>query len=624
MKARISQSPTVPLVAEAARRLREGDEEGAVASLNEAAARDPDDVRMHFVTALIAWRLGNIANALTLARSCFERDPGNGTMAEAAASLSAQSGDLAESLYYGKLAIALPADPVMREWLPDGFPKFEQAFLSIQDKPLLAQARLLAAGDQLALALDKARQHVELAHADAEGRQFLAELMLRAGEAGNAAAVLQPASEADRLAPAAASLLGRSLAAVGEAEAASRWHERAVAGAPEDAAIAARRVADAPWLQDGEQRREIWIKDWLQRFNRPAKSRQRRLVGEKLTIGYLVSGFADRRDAAAIAAIARAHLRSGATVIGYGMGEQSWSENTVLGGAFDKWRNIAGVDYATLAKMIAGDGLDVVIDAGGFAAPDQPRALARISGPLRVGWQVEPKGLVPQIYDAVIGPRSARAGGEGDLWRLPYGGYPLLRDWAHPLAPVADATCRFGADAGLAQIDAATVGLWRDVLAAVPGASLLLRANDMAIRANIDRLVRRFGNEFAARIDIVAADDADAFYRQVDIALAPARAVTPSMAAAALAAVVPVVAIEAGGPFEPCPALLREVGLDRLVATSADGYIRLAAGLAGSAAARAEAVAAAKPIAARGEGSAAEIAAAIEGAARASLARAAA
>jgi len=610
------------LVADAARALGEGDDTAVVAALNEAAERDSDDLHVHFVTSLAAWSLNDTARALQLAKACFERAPDNGTIAEIVASLAAQSGDLAESLYYGKLAIALPEDATMRAWVPSSFPAFEKAFLSIQDKPLLAQARLLDAGGELVQALAKARQHVDVAPDDAEGRQFCAELSLRQGEAAGAVEVLLPLTTVQQVAPQAVSLLASGLAAVGKTDAAARFHDSATLVASNDAAIAARRIADAAWIGVGEPQRAVWIKDWLQRFVRPGKARQRRPAGDKLVIGYFVSGFADRRDAAAIAAIAREHAQHGAVAVGYGRGEQSWSENAPLSGAFAKWRNIVSVDHATLAKMIAGDGVDVVIDAGGFAVPEQLRALGRLSTALRVAWIGEPRGLPPQIYDAAIAPRAARGAGDVDLWALPCGGYPLIRDWTRSIAPVPDRACRFGADVHLSQIDAATTALWRGVLAAVPDSVLLLRANDMAAPANVNRLIHRFG-ELAGRIDVIATESADDFYCQVDVAVAPTRGCSPFMAAAALASTVPVVALETGGMFEPYPALLRDLGLNSLVATGEDAYIRLAGELA-SREARGKAAAMIEPIAARGETSAAEIAAAIEEAARASLERAAA
>ena len=150
------------LVLEAARRLAADDTAGAVGVLADAAARDPQYMPLHFVTSLVAWSLGDVAKSLTLARDCHEREPMNGTVAEVVASLYAQIGDMIESLYFGKLATALKPDPALAAWLPHKFPSFDDAFLTIQERPLLAQARLLFAQGKRREGLDRARQHVEV------------------------------------------------------------------------------------------------------------------------------------------------------------------------------------------------------------------------------------------------------------------------------------------------------------------------------------------------------------------------------------------------------------------------------------------------------------------------------
>lgn len=609
------------LVAEAARHLGEGNAEAALAALSAAGADDATSLPLQFMTALAAWYLGDIDAALRLSQACFEREPSNGTLAEVLASLYAQSGNLIDSLYYGKLATALKPDPLLAPWLPQNFPSFGAAFLSIQEKPLLAQARMLLASGKLSAAIDRARQHVGVAPEDDEGRLFYGAALLRAGSSSAAVETLQPLASAGSVAPAAASLLARALADVGDAVAARRWHDEACAAAPEDGEIAAARVADAPWLGIDHAAAAA---GWASRFTKPGKGRRWRPAGDKLVIGYLVSHFADRKDAAAVAAVARAHKRPGVSVIGYGLGAQSWDENALLRGAFDKWRDISGFDPATLARTLAVDGLAVVIDVGGFASPGNLRALARVDTALRAAWLCDAAGLERTVYDAVIASAAERRSGAIDLWRPACGHYPLLRDWTRPRERSSDDNCRFGSDVRLCQIDEPTTRLWRALLTAAPQSVLLLRANDMGPGPNIGRLIARFGADLAARIDIIDAASPEDFYRQVDVALAPVRGVSPRLAGEALACGVPLVALDDANAGSTYSALLRALGLGELVAATAEGYVALAGALAQSAERRGKAAALAATIADRGEGIATEIAAAIEQAARVSLSKAAA
>jgi protein O-GlcNAc transferase len=612
--------PVDELVAAAARDFAQGDIDASIAALSSAAAREPGHLSVNVMAALLAWRLGDLAKALSLAQRSFEQAPMNGTVAEMVSSFYAQTGNLTESLYYGKLAIALPVDQTFAAWLPADFPSFDAAFLTIQERPLLAQARRLLAAGRLEEALDRARQHVEVMPGDAEGRLFYGTTLLRAGRDAAALETLSPLAEGAMPSAAAASNLARAFAAVGEKAQARHWHETAVPGAVEDGEIAAARIADAPWLDVEAAELAAWRAEWRQRFVPAAKPRRRR-SGDKLTIGYFVSAFADRQDAAAAAAVARAHVRPGVAVVGYGVGAQSWNENVLLRGAFDTWRDVSGLDPATLAKTVSGDGVDVLIDVGGAASAVNLQALARINTALRVAWLTDPAGLEGAVYDAAIAPPAHAA---IEIWPVPAGGYPLLREWTHERQHAApEAHCRFGADVRLSQIDAQMVGLWCAILEKVPAATLLLRANDMAAPANIDRLVERFGRTMAARIDVVDAPAAEAFYRKVDVALAPAVAVSARMAGEALASGVPLVALDDGGLWQPYPRMLRDLDLGNLVAGSAEAYVAKAVALA-AVAERTAILAQVAPVADRGQEIARMIASAIKAAAQTALRRVAA
>src|ERR1700730_4730834 len=86
-------------VAAAARNLLDDDPEAAIAALAQVAQLGGNDMPLRFVTALVSWYLGDLANTRALTQACHDQAPMNGTVAEVLASLYAQSGDLVESLY---------------------------------------------------------------------------------------------------------------------------------------------------------------------------------------------------------------------------------------------------------------------------------------------------------------------------------------------------------------------------------------------------------------------------------------------------------------------------------------------------------------------------------------------
>jgi predicted O-linked N-acetylglucosamine transferase (SPINDLY family) len=607
------------LVEEASRHVAAGDTRAALAALAEAAATDPDYLPLQVSTAFMAWRSGDLAGALKVTRACFERAPMNGTIAEMLASLFAQAGDLRESLFHGKLATALQPDSSLQALMPADFPPFDKAFLAIQDRPLFTYAKFCRANGDVAQALDRARQHVEVAPEDVEARQFYAELRLKFGMASAAVETLRPVVSRAGAAPVLVSLYARALTGVGEFDEAQRWHDKALLAAPEDATIAAARLADSLWLGDDAKDAAAAAGKWAERFAPRGKPSPRRAASENLVVGYIVSALFDRSDAAAIAAVARAHDRDSVRVIGYGAGAKAWDENVALGAAFENWRDISRLDPATFARTLVSDGVDVVIDVGGLAAPGTLRALALANSVLRVAWLQNPAGL-EAIYDAVILNDDRRAPPRLRPWPVGWGAYPLVPEWRTEVERTTDQNVRFGAEVRLGQLNQETIELWSTVMNSIPQSALLLRQNDLTSPENVNRLVERFGRSLAARIDILSAATPKDFYRHVDIALAPTIGTSPRVVAEALHFGVPTLALRHDRPGGIYSALLEELGLgDDLVATSPEDYLAKARTLAFSGETRSRVGAAITAAVASGETSAAHIARAIEQAARRDL-----
>ena len=544
--------------------LNRNDAAGALALLKPLLEETPPSLAARFVLAMTAWRLERFDWALSLLRECHNEVPDNGGVAEVLASLQAQLGQLEESLFTGKLATALGDDEGLAALVPKDYPGFDRAFLSIVANPLLDKARTALAEGKLGRATEMARQHVAIEPQHIEGRAFYAECLMLEGSAGLAVEALSALDDTN-LTPDLASLYARALTAVGEKQAALRFHHQAATGAPAEPRIAAAQIIDAPYLGVGPVDVMRLAADWVARFALTPKPARKHAFGRKLVVGYLVSAFSDRGDAAAVAAVARAHDRARVTVLGFGLGAQTAEQNAGLIGAFSKWRDIGALDSATLARTLSGDGVDVLVDAGGFASAPQLRALTRFATGLRVSWLGNPTGILAPLYDAqlssadypVIEPRSA----------LPRGAGPIA----------------FGADITLAQLDTSTVALWAGVLALVPESKLVLRARDMGHKANLTRLIDQFGETFAARIDLRSVERMTEFYQAVDVALSPLSGASPRAAAEALANGVPAVAMSgtAYGQF------LARRGFDkRLVATDGAHYASIAAALAQSPEAR--------------------------------------
>ena len=540
--------------------LNRKDAAGALALLKPLLGETPPSLAARFALAMTAWRLERFDWALSLLRDCHNDVPDNGGIAEALASLQAQLGQLEESLFTGKLATALGDDDALAALVPADYPGFDRAFLSIVANPLLDKARTALAEGKLGRATEFARQHVAVEPQHVEGRTFYAECLMLEGAAGLAVETLS-ALDDTKFTPDLACLYARALTAVGERQAAPRFHHQAVTGAPDEPRITAAHIADAPYLGVAPAEIARLAADWAARFAIAPKPARKHVFGRKLVVGYLVSAFSDRDDAAAVAAVARAHDRARVTVLGFGLGTQTAEQNTSLIGAFSKWRDITALDCATLARTLSGDGVDVLVDAGGFASAQQLRALTRFETGLRVSWLGNPAGILAPLYDA----------------QLSAADYPVLDP--RGASPRAEGPIAFGADVTLAQLDPTTVALWAAVLALVPESKLVLRGRDTGHKANLTRLIDQFGQTLAARIDLRLVERASEFYQAVDVALSPLCGASPRAAAEALANGVPVVAMSgtAYGQF------VGGQGFDkRLVAADGAHYVSIATALAES------------------------------------------
>jgi protein O-GlcNAc transferase len=185
----------------------------------------------------------------------------------------------------------------------------------------------------------------------------------------------------------------------------------------------------------------------------------------------------------------------------------------------------------TLATLIRGEGVDVLLDADGLLSPGRFGILRRHCAPLQLQWLNVVDG-----WD--------RAGSHGDLCQSPVGSLLLEGGEAVSDAEIPDPTAGivFAADVTLAELNSEVIALWSAILHAVPDATLVLRDYDFAHPETVDRLITAFGNYGVShRIEIAQDKDGAAVFAGAHIALAPFPQLRPMAYAPALSQGVPVV-----------------------------------------------------------------------------------
>jgi predicted O-linked N-acetylglucosamine transferase (SPINDLY family) len=259
------------------------------------------------------------------------------------------------------------------------------------------------------------------------------------------------------------------------------------------------------------------------------------------------------------------------------------------------WRDVAGLDDATVADAVRADAIDILVDLVGHTKYTRMLVFARRPAPVQVSWlgYFNTTGLATMDY-FVTDPVSSPAGQERyfveTLVRLPATRFcfepPETMPEVGALPARRDGAVTFGCLNNLLKVNDRVLALWARILAAVPGARLLLQASALS-----DPLLQR---DFRARAEalgippgrlelrpFVPVEQAARTYHDVDVALDPFPFCGGMTTLDALWMGVPVVTLPqvmiAG---RQSASMLANLGLEALIAADEAGYVAAAVALA--------------------------------------------
>jgi predicted O-linked N-acetylglucosamine transferase (SPINDLY family) len=197
------------------------------------------------------------------------------------------------------------------------------------------------------------------------------------------------------------------------------------------------------------------------------------------------------------------------------------------------WHEVFDVSDATLARRIHDDAIDILIDLAGHTAHNRLPVFAYKPAPVQVSWlgYFATTG-VSQIDYVLADPWTLPASEEPwfteTIWRLPQTRLcftpPMLDVPVSALPALAQGHITFGCFNSLAKFNPAVLALWAQVLKAVPGSRLLLKARELdadAARQGVQQMFAQVGiaperlllEGHAPRAEYLAA------YQRVDMAL---------------------------------------------------------------------------------------------------------
>lgn len=313
-------------------------------------------------------------------------------------------------------------------------------------------------------------------------------------------------------------------------------------------------------------------------------------AGRVLRLGYLSPDFGDHAVGVLMREVFAAHDRSRVQVFGFSLRRHAGPVAERIRAGFDAFHDCQGMATDEVVALIAGAGLDVLIDLGGYTEGARPEVLAARPAPKQLGYLGFIHPHAAPWLDALLMDDAVLPVGQ-DL------GEPVLRMAGcmlpgSPLPappPATRETFGLPADRVLLasfnnsyKVDRALVGAWVEIGRRAPSACFVVYLPDAA-RSRFSRAWAAAGGDLA-QLFLVPKLPPDAHAARMaccDLFLDAFRYQAGATGVAAAAAGLPVLVREGKRPLARLGVSLnRLLGLDALVCADTADYIARAAELA--------------------------------------------
>lgn len=559
-----------------------GDQGASILRIGAALASGGFVAQPHYMLGCAFEDLGRNDEAAAAYREALALDPGHAKAANNLGALRQLAGDLAQAKQYYEQAVG--ADPGLF-----------QALINLADlhKRLGSASRAIP---WLRKALEREPRHPDLHCALVEALAFI----FRLDEALECSRVaLEVAPQYERAHFGMANVL-QAMGRTRESEVAMR---EALRLKPDFVAAHSNLLfylhyhhGNDPELLFEEHRE--WNRRHAASLPRQRLPRPDAMAGNRrLRIAYVSPNLHRHSVAYFLEPLLEAHDRSAFEVHAYSNVSNADEVTARLKTHCDAWTEIFDLGDEEVARRIAADRIDILVDLAGHTAGGRLGVFARKPAPVQATWLGYPDTTGLDAMDWRFTDAIADPPGDADrhcserLLRLDRG---FLCYRAPELAPevaeppsIRSGNITFGSFNNLAKLTPELVALWARLLARLPGSRIVIKAHGLAS----DGVQRAMRERFAAagvaedRVTLLDAERAVRHhlerYAEMDIALDsfPYHGTTTTFEALWMG--VPVVVLEGRAHVSRVGvSILRHLGLDELVARDADDYIAKAAALA--------------------------------------------
>jgi protein O-GlcNAc transferase len=318
----------------------------------------------------------------------------------------------------------------------------------------------------------------------------------------------------------------------------------------------------------------------------------------KLRIGYVSPDFRKHSVAYFIEPVLKAHDRSHFEIFCYSNVAVQDGVTERFRGHADKWRDIAGMSYESMAALVREDGIDILVDLAGHTEDNLMPLFACRPAPVQASWIGYPAttGLSAIDYKIVDGhtdpPGMTEKFYTERLMRLPETFLCYMPDEESPevtdFPTLASGHITFGSFNNFAKVSPQTFDLWSDLLQMIPGSRLIMKAKGLSDKSVGKLLTGRFAAKGidSERIELLpwkpSTKEHLEAYARIDIGLDTFPYNGTTTTCEALWMGVPVVTLSGDAHLSRVGlSLLSNVGLPELIAASGREYLDIGARLAG-------------------------------------------
>ena len=319
----------------------------------------------------------------------------------------------------------------------------------------------------------------------------------------------------------------------------------------------------------------------------------------RLRIGYLSADLRGHSVARSLLPLVRNHDRTRFDIRLYGEVAQPDATTMAFQAMAGGWRSTVAHDDRAVADMIREDGIDILLCLAGRFDLNRPLVAACRPAPIQISlFDAATSGLEVMDYllsDRVMTPRRTAEKFTERLLCVPHLYVTDMPEDLPPVRPRTPGPVVFGSLNNPAKVSGSVLDLWARLLAQVPDSRLVLRYLDWYEAPSLrDRIAAAFGRHRVDPARVAYPASARSFaehmdqYNGIDIALDTFPFSGSTTTFDALAMGVPVVTLPGWNMMSRwTAAMLAGVKLDDLVATTQDGFLAIACGLAADAPRRA-------------------------------------